>query len=90
MPIDNEFYSTLFDAKETKDIQFKDNQFVRVKKGVYEGDLAKISRIRKNNVDVALVPRINVQDVLKKMREESLKSNDEQVILANKDEILKR
>lgn len=90
IPMDNEFYSNLFEAKQVKDIQFKENQYVRVKKGVYEGDLGKISKIRKNTVEVMLVPRINVQDVLTKMREESAKGTDEQIIKANKDEILKR
>ena len=42
---------------------------MRVKKGVYEGDLGRIAKTRKNNCDIALVPRINVQDILTKMRE---------------------
>ena len=88
--MDNDFYSSLFEAKETKDIQFKEHQYVRIKKGVYEGDLGRISKTRKNNADVALVPRINIQDILMKMREESSKNIDEKVILANKDDILKR
>ena len=88
--MDNEFYSNLFEAQEVKDIQFKEHQYVRVKKGVYEGDLGRISKIRKSNADVALVPRINVQDILTKMREEAARGTDEQAIKANKDEILKR
>jgi hypothetical protein len=47
-----------------------------VKKGVYEGDLGRISKIRKSNADVVLVPRINVQDILTKMREEAAKGTD--------------
>ena len=89
-PMDNDFYSSLFEAKETKDVTFKERQYVRIKKGVYEGDLGKIFRTRKNNADVMLVPRINIQDILIKMREEGAKSIDEKLILANKDEILKR
>jgi len=75
--MDNEFYSNLFEAQEVKDIQFKEHQYVRVKKGVYEGDLGRISKIRKSNADVALVPRINVQDILTKMREEAARGTDE-------------
>lgn len=67
--MDNEFYSNIFEAKQTKDIQFKEQQFVRIKKGVYEGDLGRIAKTRKSNCDIALVPRINVQDILTKMRE---------------------
>lgn len=66
--MDNEFYSSLFEVKETKVVQFHENQFVRIKKGVYEGDLGKISKIKKNNCSVVLVPRINIQDILLKMR----------------------
>ena len=67
--MDHEFYSNLFEAKESKEVQFKEGQFVRIKKGVYEGDLGKISRIKKSSVDVNIVPRINVQDILARMRE---------------------
>jgi transcription antitermination factor NusG len=67
--MDNDFYSTLFEAKETKEITFKFGQYIRIKKGVYEGDLGRITKAKKNNADVALVPRINVQDILSKMRE---------------------
>jgi transcription antitermination factor NusG len=91
-PMDNEFYSSLFEAKETKDVQFKDHQYVRICKGVYEGDLGKISKIKKNNCSVVLVPRINVQDILLKMREETARAAtaDEKTLLARKDEILRR
>jgi transcription antitermination factor NusG len=74
--MDNEFYSNLFEAKEVRDIQFKEHQYVRIKKGVYEGDLGKISKLKKNNCSVVLVPRINVQDILLKMREETSKNTD--------------
>lgn len=84
-PMDNEFYSNLFEAKETRDIQYKNQQYVRIKKGVYEGDLGKISKIKKNNCSVVLVPRINVQDILNKMREEVSKNANEKETLAQKD-----
>lgn len=59
---------------------------MRIKKGVYEGDLGKISKIKKNNCSVVLVPRINVQDILLKMREETARINtDEATIRAHKD-----
>lgn len=74
--MDHDFYSSLFEMKENKEIKFKESQFVRVKKGVYEGDLARIIKIKKNNADVILVPRINIQDILTKMREEASKTLD--------------
>ena len=49
-PMDHEFYANLFEAKESKQVQWKEQQYVRIKKGVYEGDLAKIVKVRKNNV----------------------------------------
>lgn len=58
-----------------------------MKKGVYEGDLGKISKIKKNNCLVVLVPRINVQDILIKMREETAKAStlDEKTSIAQRD-----
>lgn len=34
---------------------------MRIKKGLYEGDLAKVFKVKKSTVDVIIVPRINVQ-----------------------------
>lgn len=84
-PMDNDFYSSLFEAKETKEITFKEGQYVRIKKGVYEGDLGKIIKAKKSNADIALVPRINIQDILSRMREESSKNYDAPTILLKKD-----
>ncbi len=58
---------------------------MRIKKGVYEGDLGKIVKTKKLNADVFLVPRINIQDILSKMREESSKSYDEKDLILKKD-----
>ena len=75
--MDTQFYSSLFEAKENKEVQLKDGQFVRITKGVYEGDLGKIVKAKKNNADVMVVPRINIQDILSKMREETAKNLSE-------------
>jgi transcription antitermination factor NusG len=40
---------------------FEVGQLVRVRKGLYTGDLAKIHKIHKHRVDVLLVPRMNLQ-----------------------------
>lgn len=73
-------------------MQYREHQYIRIKKGVYEGDLGKISKIKKNNCSVVLVPRINVQDILLKMREETARAStaDEKTLLSRKDEILRR
>ena len=56
---------------------FKDGEFVRIAKGLYEGDLAKIHRINKNHVLVTTVPRINVQDIEIKIREQTSHMTDQ-------------
>jgi len=35
---------------------------------VYEDDLGKIVKLKKNNADVLLVPRVNVQEILIKIK----------------------
>ena len=80
--MDTDFYSTLFEAKE---ISFKEDQYVRIKKGVYEGDLGKITKCKKNNADIALVPRINIQDILSRMRDQSSKNYESETLSLKKD-----
>jgi transcription antitermination factor NusG len=84
-PMDHEFYSSLFEAKENKEVQYKMGQFVRIKRGVYESDLGKIARVKKANIDVVLVPRINTQDILAKMREEATKTYTDRELIEKKD-----
>lgn len=48
-------------VKETEQAQFKQDSYIRIKKGVYEDDLGKIIKLKKNNADILLVPRVNVQ-----------------------------
>ena len=50
--------------------------YVRIKKGLYEGDLGKICKIKKTSADVLLVPRINIQDIVMKIREQTSKMTD--------------
>lgn len=57
---------------------------MRVGKGLYENDLAKIEKINKNYVVVTAVPRINIQDLELRMREEASKLNDEEKIKEKK------
>lgn len=63
---------------------FKQNTYVRIKKGLYEGDLGKISKVKANSLDVLLVPRINIQDILMKMREQTSKLIDPEAIKTTK------
>lgn len=50
---------------------FKLHSYVRIKKGLYENDLAKVFKIKSNSADVLIVPRINVQDIVMKIREQT-------------------
>ncbi len=55
-------------VKEVEQAQFRENSYIRIKKGVYEDDLGKIVKLKKNNADVLLVPRVNVQEILIKIK----------------------
>jgi ribosomal protein L24 len=46
----------------------KDN-YVRIIGGLYDGDLGKVYDVRKRHFDVALVPRINTQDMIARFRD---------------------
>ena len=53
---------------------------MRINKGLYESDLARIHHISKNYVTVTTVPRINIQDIEARMREETANMVDETAI----------
>ena len=55
-------------AEQKKQIEWKVDSFARIKIGLYEEDLAKIVKVKKNSVDVLLVPRINVQEIIIKIQ----------------------
>lgn len=75
--MDEESYSSLFDLKEEAIISFRKDNFVRIRKGVYADDLGRICKIKKHSVDVLLVPRLNLQEVLTRMKEETSKLSEE-------------
>ena len=56
--------------------QFKKEAYIRIKKGVYEDDLGKIVKLNKSSADVLLVPRVNVQEILIKIKEHVSKMSD--------------
>lgn len=62
--------------KEAEQVQFKKGSYIRIKKGVYEDDLGKIVKLNKNSADLLLVPRVNVQEVLIKIKEQVSKMSD--------------
>jgi hypothetical protein len=62
---------------------------VRVRKGLYEGDLARVFKVRKTTVDVLLVPRICVQDIIRRIREETSKLPDSKAVSVKKEELLR-
>jgi transcription antitermination factor NusG len=61
-------FPTLLEARKEPKNEYKLGQFVRIKKGLYNGDLAKIYKIKKNTTDLVLVPRINLQEIHSKMK----------------------
>ncbi len=66
--LEHEDYTNLFVVREAEQAQFKRNSYIRIKKGVYEDDLGKIVKLNKNSADVLLVPRVNVQEILIKIK----------------------
>lgn len=61
LELDADAYADLFNSKTESKYDFEQHSYVRIKKGLYEGDLAKIFRVKSNSVDVLIVPRINTQ-----------------------------
>lgn len=61
-----------------------------MKKGLYEEDLGKIFRIKKNFVDVEVEPRINLQEFTIRAKEQTRNITDEAEITKMKEELLRR
>jgi len=74
--LEHEEYTNLFVIKEVEQAQFKKEAYIRIKKGVYEDDLGKIVKLNKSSADVLLVPRVNVQEILIKIKEHVSKMSD--------------
>lgn len=66
--LDSESYVDLFSEKNESHHNFQEHSFVRIRKGLYDGDIAKIYKVKSSSVDVLIVPRINVQDIVMKIR----------------------
>lgn len=66
---DSESYRNLFLIKKDNSADFKTGDYVRIKKGLYEDDVGKVLKIKKNALEVTLVPRINIQEIALKMKE---------------------
>lgn len=65
----NEDYETLFREKQKVVSTIRKDDYIRIVGGLYDGDLGKVYDVRKRHFDVALVPRINVQDLGTKFRD---------------------
>lgn len=65
-PVDLQF-SSLVNTKSKKKYPFAKEQYVRIKKGIYEGDLGMILKTRNYGANVAVVPRINIHEILIEM-----------------------
>lgn len=62
---------------------------MRIQKGLYEGDLAKIFKVKKATIDVLIVPRINVQDIRRKILKATEEITDEVASQAKKEQLFK-
>jgi transcription antitermination factor NusG len=59
-------YATLFGLAEINVKGFQVGQYVRIKKGKYEGDLGLIRKINRNGVVLEVVPRIDFSGLVSK------------------------
>lgn len=59
-----------------KKVDYQPLNFVRIKKGLYEKDLAQIMKVKANSVDVIIVPRLNVKEIAMKIKEQVSKITD--------------
>lgn len=54
-------YNVLFRNKSNRRSDFTEKQMVRIKSGVYKGDLGKIVKILNNRVKLLVVPRVDLK-----------------------------
>jgi hypothetical protein len=52
---------------------------VKITKGLYDGDLAQIRKKKNNSVEVVVVPRLNIQEIAMKIREQTSKIVDPEI-----------
>lgn len=64
-----ELFSNIFQYKEVIQSDFKVQQYIRIRVGMYRGDLAQITKINKKGVVVQVVPRINFSDIRERMKQ---------------------
>lgn len=65
----NQDYETLFRERQKVTSTIRKDNYVRIIGGLYDGDLGKVYDVRKRHFDVALVPRINTQDMIARFRD---------------------
>ena len=66
--IEFEVFSHLFGDKAPKTHDYKSQDYIKIKTGVYAGDLAQITKVHKNGVIVQVVPRINFTELAKRLQ----------------------
>ena len=53
---------------------YKHGNYVRITKGIYEGDIDYVVKTKKRVAFIAVVPRVNTESIMSKMRKESSKN----------------
>ena len=85
---DKNLYNSFFETV-IKKRDFVEQQIVRVKRGVYKGDLAKIIKVYHNRVKALIVPRVDLKLMTQRMREAENKLKDK-ALLDQKNAIFKK
>lgn len=81
----DEDYEKLFRERQQVVSSIRKDDYVRIKGGLYNEDLGKVYEVKKKSFDVALVPRINIQEIntrIKDLREKYENSEDRDKIIS--------
>ena len=68
----------VFAPKDIQQVNIRENEWVRVKRGLYDGDIAQVMRVlNNNNVEVRIMARIEPPETRRKQKAHSDESDEE-------------
>lgn len=87
--VEYETYCSIFEVEVTRKSIYQPGEFVRVRKGLYADDLARVHRVYKHKIDLILVPRINLRLIQDKIKDIE-KNVPENIQILRKNEVFKK
>ena len=61
-------YSKLLEMSTKIKTEFQEQQIIRIKKGIYKGDIGKIIKINSISAKIIVVPRIDLRQIRSTMK----------------------